>query len=255
MVISLSAKNKLGYVDGTCPKPNSDDTPGKIRQWDRCNNMVISWLTSSISPNIAKSVQYSETAESIWKQLERRYGTVNGTKIFELKKELASTQQRSLDIASYFNKLKKSWNELGTMRKNHSNSCVCAAKTGMEKDEEEDRLYQFLMGLNEVYVGVISSLLMMNPLPHLDDAYNILLQDENQRQSKASLFCRYCKKPGHLIDKCYKLHGYPAHYKLNGKNMAATANGDFSTFHVPPQGFHVFPKIVMYQRDKTPSLV
>ncbi|XP_060202939.1 uncharacterized protein LOC132631378 [Lycium barbarum] len=295
MVISLSAKNKLGFVDGTCPKPNSDDTPEKIRQWDRCNNMVISWLTSSISPNIAESVQYSETAESIWKQLERRYGIVSGTKIFELKKELASTQQGSLDIASYFNKLKKYWNELGTMRKNHSNSCVCAVKTGIEKDEEEDRLYQFLMGLNEVYVGVRSSILMMNPLPHLDDAYNILLQDENQRQvqctpqmapeaasfnassytakgpppafssgnmnprlprppaphynqrvdfdqSKASLICRYCKKPGHLIEQCYKLYGYPAHYKLKGKKTAATATGDFSTFRVPPQGFHAVPQ-------------
>ncbi|XP_019238208.1 PREDICTED: uncharacterized protein LOC109218306 [Nicotiana attenuata] len=107
MIVSLSAKNKIGFVDGSCPKPMPNENPAMVCQWDRCNNMVISWLTSSLSPTIAESEQYSETAGSIWKQLERRYGTVNGTKTFEIKRELASTQQGSLDVASYFNKLKK----------------------------------------------------------------------------------------------------------------------------------------------------
>ncbi|XP_009793736.1 uncharacterized protein [Nicotiana sylvestris] len=131
MIVSLSAKNKIGFVDGSCPKPMANENPAMIRQWDRCNNMVISWLTSSLSPTIAESIQYSETAESIWKQLEHRYGTVNGTKIFEIQKELAFTQQGSLNVASYFNKLKKLWDELGTMRKNHGNSCTCTARPGI----------------------------------------------------------------------------------------------------------------------------
>ncbi|XP_075084736.1 uncharacterized protein LOC142167994 [Nicotiana tabacum] len=106
MIVSLYAKSKIKFVDGSCPRPITTDI-SKLRQWDRCNNMVISWLTISLSPTIAKSVQYSETTESIWNQLERRSGVVNGTKVFEIKKELASTQQGSLDIVSYFNKLKK----------------------------------------------------------------------------------------------------------------------------------------------------
>ncbi|XP_009801363.1 uncharacterized protein [Nicotiana sylvestris] len=102
--------------------------------------MLISWLTSSLSPDIADSVQYSETAEEIWRQLNKRYGTVGGTKAFEIKKELASTCQGSLDIASYFNKLKKLWDELRVARKNHGNHCTCCAKEGILKEEEEDRL-------------------------------------------------------------------------------------------------------------------
>ncbi|XP_016460912.2 uncharacterized protein LOC107784314 [Nicotiana tabacum] len=102
--------------------------------------MLISWLTSSLSPDIADSVQYSKTAEDIWRQLNKRYGTVGGTKAFEIKKELASTCQGSLDIASYFNKLKKLWDELRVARKNHGNHCTCCAKEGILKEEEEDRL-------------------------------------------------------------------------------------------------------------------
>ncbi|XP_019229857.1 PREDICTED: uncharacterized protein LOC109210841 [Nicotiana attenuata] len=268
MIVALSAKNKIAFIDGTCSKP-ADDAP-ELRLWNRCNNMVMSWLTSSLSPEIAESVQYSETAESIWNQLEKRYGTVNGTKVFEIKKELASTCQGSLDIASYFNKLKKLWNELAFIRKNRVSSCNCAAKSGLQQELEEDKVYQFLMGLNETYVGIRGNLLMMQPLPSHDTVYNILLQDESQRhvnstpqfnsesasfnanashfpkpllpppkqqynqrvafdqkmhvdQTRGSLFCRYCKKPGHLIDKCYKLHGFPSNFKFT-KSRRTAAN-------------------------------
>lgn len=93
--------------------------------------MAISWLTSFLSPEIAKSVQYSDTAESIWSQLNKRYGSVSVTKVFELKKELASTSQGSLDIASYFNKLKRLWDELRFISTSHINTCTCAAKSGL----------------------------------------------------------------------------------------------------------------------------
>ncbi|XP_047263764.1 uncharacterized protein LOC124896268 [Capsicum annuum] len=31
--------------------------------------------------------------------------------------------------------------------------------------------------------------------------------------TSSPIFCKYCKKSGHLIDKCYKLHGYPTDFK------------------------------------------
>ncbi|XP_019257822.1 PREDICTED: uncharacterized protein LOC109236047 [Nicotiana attenuata] len=139
--------------------------------------MVISWLTTPLSREIAESVQYSESVVCIWEQLETIYDTVNGNKIFDIKKELASTCQVSLDIASYFNKLKRLWDELAFMRKHSVNPCNCP----LQRELEEDKLYQFLMGLNEIYVSVRSNLLMRQPLPSLDIAYNILLQDESQR--------------------------------------------------------------------------
>ncbi|XP_070049982.1 uncharacterized protein [Nicotiana tomentosiformis] len=109
--------------------------------------MVISWLTSSLSPDIAESDLYCETVESILKPLNSRYGSVNGTKVFELKRELTSAYQGSLDIASYFNKLKKIWDELGVMCSSHANSCICAAKEGLQKEKEEGKVHQFLMDL------------------------------------------------------------------------------------------------------------
>ncbi|XP_075077239.1 uncharacterized protein LOC142163978 [Nicotiana tabacum] len=184
--------------------------------------MVISWLTSSLSPSIVESVQYCETAEDIWTQLNKRYSTVNGTKIFEIKKELASTNQGTLDIASYFNKLKKLWDELRLMRSSHSSTCTCTAKAGIQKDEEEDRLHQFLMGLNETYPS------------HPQKQYPERVSFDSNR---ATQFCKYCKKSGHLIDKCYKFHGLPTGFKFTkGRKMAANAEVELASNSV---GSHV----------------
>ncbi|XP_070008012.1 uncharacterized protein [Nicotiana sylvestris] len=151
IIVSLSSRNKIEFIDGTFPRPPHNSP--ECKQWDRCNNMVISWLTSSLSPSIAES-------------------------------ELASTNQGALEIALYFNKLKKLWDELKVIRSSHISTCTCAAKAGIRKKDEEDRLHQFLMGLNDTYVSVRSNLLMMQPPPSLDSAYNILLQDEDSGSFK-----------------------------------------------------------------------
>ncbi|XP_016471408.1 uncharacterized protein LOC107793544 [Nicotiana tabacum] len=277
IIVSLSARNKIAFIDGSFPKPAAGSPESK--QWDRCNNMVISWLTSSLTPEIAESVHYSDTAESIWKQLNNRYRTISGTKKFKIKKELASTCEGPLDIASYFNKLKKLWDELGAMGSNHANTCTCIANEGLLREDEENKVHQFLIGLNETYITVKSNILMMNPLPSLDNVYNILLQDEKQRQvtlnthfthdlasfnanattpimfpphfqpqrqctqkvnfdspnqrlvpnQNKDLSCKYCKKSGHTIDKCYKLIGFPQGFKFNkGKRFGTAANVESS---------------------------
>ncbi|XP_019251346.1 PREDICTED: uncharacterized protein LOC109230286 [Nicotiana attenuata] len=232
IIVSLSARNKIAFIDGTYPKP-SVGSP-ECKQWDRCNNMVISWLTSSLTPEIAESVQYSDTAESIWKQLNSRYGT----KKFKIKKELTSACQGPLDIASYFNKLKKLWDELGIMGSNHANTCTCAAKDRLLKEDEENKVHQFLMGLNETYITVRRNILMMNLPPSLDNPQRQYIQKVNfdsttQRvvsDQNRALLCKYCKKNGHTIDKCYKLNGFPQNFKFTkGRKFGTTANAESST--------------------------
>lgn len=275
MTMALSAKNKICFIDGSFSRPSNNVS--LLRLWDRCNMLVMSWLTSSVSSQIADSVQYSDTARSMWSQLEKRYGTPNKTKIFELKRELSQTSQGSLDVASYFNKLKSLWDELGTMVPNHGQKCTCAAKNGIIEEDDENKIYQFLMGLNETYLGVRSNLLMMQHFPSLDSVYNIVLNDEKQRQVKSishmspahtdrppagsnqgklsgfnfrpkvnfeqnrgNLFCRYCKKSGHLIDKCFKLHGFPqSNSYIKGRKSAAHLSTSTDCVSVDPRNSSV----------------
>ncbi|XP_033515392.1 uncharacterized protein LOC142174655 [Nicotiana tabacum] len=67
VLISLSAKNKLGFINGTCTMPTD---PPMQDQWRRCNDMVISWLLNSLSKDIADSVIYSQMTKELWNELE-----------------------------------------------------------------------------------------------------------------------------------------------------------------------------------------
>ena len=50
MIIVLSAKNKLGFVDSSCIKPDLGSPD--YHHWIRCNNMVISWILNSLAKEI-----------------------------------------------------------------------------------------------------------------------------------------------------------------------------------------------------------
>lgn len=56
----------------------------------------------------------------------------------------------------------------------------------MHKVEQERRLSQFVMGLNEVYTIIRESIPMMKPLPYMGQAFPLLFQEEKQSKFKPS---------------------------------------------------------------------
>lgn len=80
MVIALSMKNKLSFIDGTISWPQSSED--LLNHWVRNNNIVISWILNSISKEISASIIYSESAHDIWTDLNERYQQRNGLAFF-----------------------------------------------------------------------------------------------------------------------------------------------------------------------------
>ena len=76
ITIALSAKNKLGFVNGKVTKPSTNHINFDL--WQRCNDMVMPWILNVLSSDIAESVLYSSTAEEVWKDLDDRFGQSNG---------------------------------------------------------------------------------------------------------------------------------------------------------------------------------
>ncbi|XP_059295423.1 uncharacterized protein LOC132048752 [Lycium ferocissimum] len=267
--------------------------------------MVTSWLLNSLSKDIADSVIYSRTAKELWIDLEQRFGQSNGAKLYHLQKEISGLAQGSTDIAGYFTRLKRLWDELDSLN-SHVNCmcmCTCKGKQKIAKSLEDQRLMHFLMGLNDVYSQARGNILMLNPLPGINQAYSLLLQDENQREvyvnpqysPNSSSFmarnynassqkftkqtqrfgnnntqrfksgnqmqgqrfgnrnqrnpnqsqrtgagfkprkakfnpnvsCTDCFKIGHLVDDCYRLHGFPDDFELtNQKEYNSAVKGN-----------------------------
>lgn len=64
--------------------------------------------------------------------------------------------------------------------------CECGAKAKSHKAHQDERLLQFLMGLNDTFIGVRSNILLSSPLPSIGQAYSLVIQDEKQREIHAT---------------------------------------------------------------------
>lgn len=104
MLIALSAKNKVAFVDGSLPKP--EPTSVEYKPWERCNDLIISWLLFNLDTSIAKSVLYYNTAREIWKDLEDRYGQTSGPQMYPLEHKLSELNQGTLNVAEFFTSIK-----------------------------------------------------------------------------------------------------------------------------------------------------
>uniref|UniRef100_A0A803LHH0 Retrotransposon Copia-like N-terminal domain-containing protein n=1 Tax=Chenopodium quinoa TaxID=63459 RepID=A0A803LHH0_CHEQI len=76
MILAFSMKNKMPFIDGSLPRPGDSDP--LLNAWNRCNNMIISYILRSLDNTLAKSVIFFSTASEIWKDLEDRYSVISG---------------------------------------------------------------------------------------------------------------------------------------------------------------------------------
>ncbi|CAM8937309.1 unnamed protein product [Rhodiola kirilowii] len=50
MARALGVKTKLEFVLGSVPRPVNDSV--KLARWERCNNVILTWITNSVSDEI-----------------------------------------------------------------------------------------------------------------------------------------------------------------------------------------------------------
>ncbi|XP_060673809.1 uncharacterized protein LOC132803959 [Ziziphus jujuba] len=236
MEMALRAKNKLSFVDGSIPKPNPTDLLASVR--DHCNSMVHSWLLNAVSKDIADILLYQESAYAVWTDLCDKFHQSNAPRIFQINQQLHALLQGSIDINSYYTRVKVLWDELRHYQP--TPTCHCGGIRGWALYQVQEYVLQFPMGLNESFSAVRAQILMLDPLPPIAKVFNLVIQEERQRtigsippnptESMAFLAatnvvtssgpkqnrptCTHCGLQGHTVDKCYKLHGYPPGYKL-----------------------------------------
>jgi hypothetical protein len=184
MTRALSAKNKLGFVNGTILQPNDQSDP-VFSDWQRCNDLVLSWITNCLSRQIYATVLYAHTAKEVWDDLQQRYSQSNGTRVHHLKQAIASLKQEGLSVSDYFTHLKGLWDEFLNYRP--IPSCTCGAKCmcGLSKTlieyQHYDYVHSFLMGLNETFAAVRGQILLMEPLPGINKVFSLIQNHEKQK--------------------------------------------------------------------------
>ncbi|XP_057247391.1 uncharacterized protein LOC130589816 [Beta vulgaris subsp. vulgaris] len=172
-------ENKIAFIDGSLKKP--DSTSSLHSGWERCNNMIISYIQRSLDNTLAKSVLYYSTASEIWKDLEDRYSIISGPQLYSIQQTLKQVEQGSSSIAEFFTKIKVIWEQISSTSPLPCctcNGCSCELTKKFQKTQHDERLIQFLMKLDGRHAAVRTNILMMTPLPSISTAYNLLVQDQ-----------------------------------------------------------------------------
>ncbi|KAJ8765434.1 hypothetical protein K2173_013192 [Erythroxylum novogranatense] len=155
---ALQAKNKAGFLDGSIVRPD-DDSPD-LQAWIQCNALVLAWLSNALGKDHQDGTAHVETAREAWVNLEEQFTQGISPRIYELR--------RAINL----------WNELQASRP--IPTCTCGAAKKMADMREEEKVFDFLMGLDDTFSTVRFQILALDPLPNLGKAYSIAAQDEKQ---------------------------------------------------------------------------
>ncbi|KAH9779201.1 retrovirus-related pol polyprotein from transposon RE1 [Citrus sinensis] len=239
MRTALRAKKKFGFIDGSVIQPSDDSMTQE--DWWTVNSMQISWILNTIEPTLRSTITYREVTKELWDDIKERFSAGNGPRVHQLKSELAECKQRGITVMSYYGKLKMIWEELGNYEQYpmcRCGGCACNIGAELDKRREDERLHQFLMGLDDATYGTVrSNILSTEPLPTLNRAYAMIIQEERvcsitrgkEQQVEAMAFavqtvtslkgrteskdktvlCSNCKRTGHVAESCFQLIGYP----------------------------------------------
>ncbi|KAG7970169.1 hypothetical protein I3843_07G068500, partial [Carya illinoinensis] len=179
--------------------------------WNRCNDMVVSWIQNSITPSLKSSVAFVDDAYEIWLDLHERL-----------------SHQNHDSVSIYYGNLKTLWDEMAIY--DPLPTCTCGAMKALLDRSHCDQI------------------MLLDPLPLVSKFFSLVQQQERHHQITSHLqpsetalavkkpynpskpspknqpnlrkdrpFCTHCKISGHTIERCYKLNGYPPGHKFHTK--------------------------------------
>ncbi|GJT50103.1 ribonuclease H-like domain-containing protein [Tanacetum coccineum] len=178
MKLALQVKHKMGFINGTCVKETYAASAPLLEQWDKCNVVVLNWILSSLSQDVYLGHVFSNNAATVCRESQETYDRVNGSIVFNLMQKINSFKQARNELFDHAKLLK---------------------------------LMQFLMGLDDVYQPIRSSIMTREILPEAKDAFLIISREESHRGIPPSFFAPLLKPNA--------MEGVNQHITNSTKNM------------------------------------
>lgn len=256
----LQAKQKIGFIDGSIPKPL---TSPDLTLWLATNLIIVSWILKAIDPEIRSTVANITDACKLWESLRRRFSVGNGVRVHEIKVMIRSCRQEGQSVKDYFGRLSKLWEELESYKS--MRDCSCHAAKYIEKEKEDERVHHFLMGLDQArFSSIRFSIISQDPLRDLNEVYSLVTKEEqlaakskelktepmqqNVQADKSKelkldpepepepvqqhvlprckdVSCSHCGHRRHQVDECFSLYGYPESWHERQKNKPPKGRG------------------------------
>ncbi|XP_021749402.1 uncharacterized protein LOC110715137 [Chenopodium quinoa] len=186
--------------------------------------MLVSWISNTLDDALRPTIIDYDDVRELWVHLQQRYCVVSGTRVCQLKNSLGECKQMTTEsVTDYFGRLSKIWTELlqyCRVPKCSCGQCTCNIAHQVSDIRDEDYLHYFLIGLDDPYEAIRAQLLVQTPLPHVDNAYQAVINTERLRSRDGKTkdnvmafkvdsrpkstsgdgerpFCTHCNREGH----------------------------------------------------------
>lgn len=146
--------------------------------------MVLGWIMTSLERTVTKSVMYYNTAMEIWLNLEDRFGQSTSTQLYHIHEDLASLTRSEMSIADYYTKAKALWDEQDNVDPLSfciCNGCTCDTTKTNLKQQQNRRIINFLMKLDDHYSQIRTNILMMDDLTNPSQIYRLLMKEHRHK--------------------------------------------------------------------------
>ena len=239
MYLAISGQGRLNHIIAF--PPNTEDP--EYTTWAKRDSIVISWIIENIGSDLVNQFLDYPTAFELWRRIEAMFSSGrDGLHIFDLTVKANKIQQGAEQIEVYFSKLVSIWKEID---RRLPNPMICPEdKTIFNKINQQNRLYQFLAGLEESFDKDRRYLLNQDPLPTAEQAYATIRRkisrrgimrseksssdyeslgietglstrgkptksDYRRQDEQSKLRCTRCGKARHIKEECFEIVGYP----------------------------------------------
>ena len=126
--------------------------------------------------NASRDKWYVYNAKEIWDAIRQTYSKVNdAARIYEIEMKISTTQQGNRFVTEYSSLLQDLWREMDHYQ--CIQMCYRQNVAILERFVENDRIYEFLVGLNAEFNAVRVQILGKD-LPSLNETISIIRAEE-----------------------------------------------------------------------------
>lgn len=110
---------------------------------------------NTVSKEIFGGIVYSTDASAVCTDLKEQFDKVNGSRIFSIHRDISRLTQGNSTISTYYSKLKLLCDEYASLVV--LPSCECDSAKMYLSHEQQHKLLQFLIGLNDSYMPIFTT--------------------------------------------------------------------------------------------------
>ncbi|GJU95598.1 putative RNA-directed DNA polymerase [Tanacetum coccineum] len=146
-----------------------EQTNKKYETWEQEDLIVFSWLIQNIEPVLAGNLNEYSTAKELWDALVTTYSSgKDKLQIFNLHVKANELKQSDKSLEDFLIALQGVWEEID--RNPNPMKCPEDIKT-YAKIRSDQKLFQFLNGLDRKFEPIKREILRVDPLPTAEAAY------------------------------------------------------------------------------------